>query len=134
MIFSLEQCVAPAWGDLQNTCKTAGFLSLVCSGLHRFSSPVVLEWCQHPRIDLRLRIPCARVLESSVDGYPLISTLVPAPGSESMRNFAPSISLLPLMDRRPIILARSLLGRVEGMRMQSSLGVEPKYPGTIGKN
>jgi hypothetical protein len=28
---------------LQNTCKTAGFLSSVCSGLHKFSSPVVSE-------------------------------------------------------------------------------------------
>jgi hypothetical protein len=62
------------------------------------------------------------------------STLVPAPGPESMRKFPPSISALCLMDRMPITLARSLLCRVEGMRMQSSLGVVPKYPGTIGKN
>jgi hypothetical protein len=46
MIFSLKRCVALACRDLQNTCKTAGFLSLVCSGLHKFSSPVVSEWCQ----------------------------------------------------------------------------------------
>lgn len=30
--------------------------------------------------------------------------LVPATGSESMRKFLPSISVLPLMDRRPITL------------------------------
>jgi hypothetical protein len=46
MIFSLERYVAPACSDLQYTCKIPDFLSLVCSGLHKFSSPVVSEWCQ----------------------------------------------------------------------------------------
>ena len=75
---------------------------------------MVSEWYQHhPRIDLRLRPPFARALESSVEGYPLISTLVPATGSESMRKFASSISVLSLMDHRPIALGRSLLCHVE---------------------
>jgi hypothetical protein len=85
--------------------------------LHSNAFPVVSEWYQHhPRIDLRLRIPFARPLGSSVEGYPLISTLVPATGSESMRKFAPSISVLPLKDRWPITLSRSLLCRVERKR------------------
>jgi hypothetical protein len=86
--------------------------------LHHFVAlPVVSEWYQFPpRTDLKLRPRFASPLESSVEGYPLISTLVPAPGSESMRKFAPSISVLPLMDRRPITLGRSLLGRVERKR------------------
>jgi hypothetical protein len=85
--------------------------------LHRIALAVVSEWYQHhPRIDLRLRPPFARALESSVEACHLISTLVPATGSESMRKFAPSISVLSLMDRRPITLGRSLLCRVEGKR------------------
>jgi hypothetical protein len=85
--------------------------------LHRIAFPVVSEWYQpHPRIDFRLRIPLARPLESSVEGYLRISTLVPATGSETMRKFAPSISVLPHMDRRPITLSRSLLCRVERKR------------------
>ena len=97
--------------------------------LHRIAFPVVSEWYQHhPRIDLRLRIPFARVLESSVEGYPLISTLVPAPGSESMRKFAPSISVLSLMDRRPITLGRSLLGQVERERaVEFACGTEVSW-------
>ena len=78
---------------------------------------MVSEWYQHhPRIDLRLRPPFARALESSVESCHLSSTLVPATGSESMRKFAPSIAVLSLMDRRPITLGRSLLGRVERKR------------------
>ena len=61
--------------------------------LHRIAFPVVSDWYQYrPRF--------ARALESSVEGYPLISTLVPDTGSESMRKFPPSISLLSLIDRR----------------------------------
>ena len=85
--------------------------------LHRIAFPVVSDWYQHhPRIDLGLRPPFARVLESSVEACHLISTLVLATGSESMRKFASSISVLSLMDRRSITLGRSLLGRVEGKR------------------
>ena len=85
-----------------------------CPVLHRIAFPVVSEWYQHhPHIDLRLRPPFARALESSVEGYPLISTLVPATGSESMRKFLPSISVLSPMGHRPIALDRSLLCHVE---------------------
>ena len=48
-----------------------------------------------------------------------------------MRKFAPSVSVLPLMDRRPITLGRSLLGRVERKRAVE-LRVGPTYPVTIG--
>ena len=68
------------------------------------------------------------MLESSVEGYPLICTLVPATGSESMRKFPPSISGLPLMDRRPIALGRSLLCRVErGRAVQFARGTEVSW-------
>jgi len=88
-----------------------------CPVLHRIAFSVVSEWCQyHPRIDLGLRIPFARPLESSVEGYPLISTLVPATGSESMRKFPPNISVLSLMGLRSITLERSLLCCVERER------------------
>jgi hypothetical protein len=84
---------------------------------HILALPAVSEGYQFaPRTDLKLRPRLARSLESAVEGYLLISTLVPAPGSESMHKFAPSISVLPLMDRRPITLGRSLLGRVECKR------------------
>jgi hypothetical protein len=85
--------------------------------LHRIAFPVVSEWYQHhPRFDLRLRTPFARALESSVEGYPLISTLVPTTGSETMRKFLPSISVLSLMDHGSIALGRSLLCHVERRR------------------
>jgi hypothetical protein len=57
-----------------------------------------------------LRPRFARALESSVEGYPLICTLVPA---------------LLWAD---LFLAASSAG------VQSSLRVKAKYPGTIGKN
>jgi hypothetical protein len=60
-----------------------------------------------------------------------ISTLVPAPGSESMRKFPPSISAPSLMYRRPITLGQSLLCRVERERAVE-LRVGPTYPVTIG--
>jgi hypothetical protein len=85
--------------------------------LHRIAFPVVSEWYQFPpRFDLRLRPPFARAPESSVEGYPLISTLVPTTRSESMRKFLPSSSVLSLMDHRPIALGRSLLCHVERTR------------------
>jgi len=58
-----------------------------------------------------------------------ISTLVPAPGSESMRKFPPSISAPSLMYRRPITLGRSFLCRVE---RAVELRVGSTYPVTIG--
>jgi hypothetical protein len=55
-------------------------------------------------------------------------TLVPATGSESMRKFLPSISVLSLMDRRPIVLGRSLLCRVErGRAVQFARGTEVSW-------
>ena len=97
--------------------------------LHRIAFPVVSEWYQFPpRVDLRLRSPFARVLESSVEGHPLICTLVPATGSESMRKFLQSISVLSLMDHRPIALGRSLLCHVErGRAVEFGRGTEVSW-------
>jgi hypothetical protein len=97
--------------------------------LHRIAFPVVSEWYQHhPRFDLRLRPPFARALESSVEGYPLISTLVPTTGSESMRKFLPSISVLSFMDHSPITLSLSLLFHVErGRAVEFARGTEVSW-------